>query len=155
MTQGWLTHLFLQRKQPIRAHLWCYPLFICGWISLTLFFIIQSICRIVSIFVGWQCLKPTTILVLHSRVSHGRLLPPTKVALWNSDRELNTLKSQNSSRCGNSRVVYHAQKYLFLAVVKWDRETSWSNGNVSFIEIFHLCCGSFIITKNDFRGMLK
>lgn len=70
-------------EQPIRAHLWCYPLCICGWISLTLFFIIQSICRIVSIFVGWQCLKPTTILVLHSRVSHGRLLPQTKVALWN------------------------------------------------------------------------
>lgn len=132
-------------EQPIRAHHYLSTVYL--WVNfLNALFIIQSICRIVSIFVGWQCLKPTTILVLHSRVSHGRLLPQTKVALWNSDRELNTLKSQNSSRCGNSRVVYHAQKHLFLAVVKWDRETSWSNGNVSFIEIFHLCCGSFIIT---------
>ena len=132
-------------EQPIRVHHYLSTVYL--WVNfLNALFIIQSICRIVSIFVGWQCLKPTTILVLHSRVSHGRLLPQTKVALWNSDRELNTLKSQNSSRCGNSRVVYHAQKHLFLAVVKWDRETSWSNGNVSFIEIFHLCCGSFIIT---------
>lgn len=132
-------------EQPIRAHHYLSTVYL--WVNfLNALFIIQSICRIVSIFVGWQCLKPTTILVLHSRVSHGRLLPQTKVALWNSNRELNILKSQNSSRCGNSRVVYHAQKHLFLAVVKWDRETSWSNGNVSFIEIFHLCSGSFIIT---------
>lgn len=142
-------------EQPIRAHLWCYPLFICGWISLTLFFMIQSICRIVSIFVGWQCLKPTTILVLHSRVSHGRLLPQTKVALWNFRQgikhfEVSKFKPLWKFTCSLSRT-----EISFLAVVKWDRETSWSNGNVSFIEIFHLCCGSFIITKNDSRGMLK
>lgn len=142
-------------EQPIRAHLWCYPLFICGWISLTLFFIIQSICRIVSIFVGWQCLKPTTILVLHSRVSHGRLLPPTKVALWNSDRELNTLKSQNSSRCGNSRVVYHAQKYLFWQLLNGIEKRCGQTGTSVLLKSFTCAVGVLLSPKNDFRGMLK
>ena len=132
-------------EQPIRAHHYLSTVYL--WVNfLNALFIIQSICRIVSIFVGWQCLKPTTILVLHSRVSHGRLLPQTKVALWNFRQgikhfEVSKFKPLWKFTCSLSRT-----EISFLAVVKWDRETSWSNGNVSIIEIFHLCFGSFIIT---------